>query len=212
MKSSRFFFFCLALLAAILLPVAARAANGIPAGTYVIAPDVLPFSVAGTAAIHRTAFVVTAAGQGTIRIDYVTGNTIATATYSVVRQDGPSPEPEPEPEPEPDPTPPTELWGVVIEESDTRTPEQAAIYMSTEVRKLFEKTEFRIVDPVNDAGERVPVSAFVKPYVERALAAKSLPMLFLVDAAGKVYYEGPLPATTAAMLKLVQETLKGGAR
>lgn len=214
MKPSRLFLVCLALLAAILLPVAVHAADGIPAGTYVISSDVIPFTVDGKATIHRTKFTVTSDGKGTITIDYVKANTIEQVVYLVTRQDGPSPEPSPEPEPQPDPTPPAELWGAVIEESKARTPEQGAVLASPEVRALFPAERFQVLDPVKDDGSVVTVPDDLKPYVERAMASKAKwPMLFLASPTGTIYYEGTLPVTVEAMKTLVAQykAKEGGA-
>lgn len=47
--------------------------------------------------------------------------------------------------------------------------------------------------------------AKLKPYIDRA-AGKSLPQLYLIDAAtGNVLYEGPLPTTPAAMIELLNK-------
>lgn len=199
---------CLALLAAILLPGAVHAADGIPAGTYLIPSDVLPFTIDGVEAIHRTRFVATSDG-GLITIDYVKGNTIEQVVYTVVRQDGPSPEPDPKP----DPPPPAELWGIVIEESKDRGPEHAAVLASPEIRGLFPSDRFQVFDPIGDDGTPVVPPADLKPYVDRAMVDKSKwPMLFLVSPAGDVHYEGALPGTVAAMKTLVSQCkAKGGA-
>lgn len=124
---------------------------------------------------------------------------------------GPAPEPDPDPDPDPEPLPPSELWAFVIEESANRTPEQAIVIASPEIRSMFSEGCFRVVDPLVD-GAQVPVSADVKPYAERAVLQKEKwPMLFLVDTDGKVRYEGPLPATVEEMKTLV-ETHKQGVK
>lgn len=99
---------------------------------------------------------------------------------------------------------PSELWGVVIEETTERTPQQAIVLASPEVRALFDKGEFRVID------DDTPVGADLRPYLDRA-KGKKLPQLYLVDSKGTVCYEGPLPATVAEMKSLVAKYKPGKA-
>ncbi len=187
-----------ALLALIVLPVVAWAADGIPSGTYLIPPDAIPFTVDGAVAIHRIELTASPDGTGLLTIHFVKGNTIERVTYTVTRGDGPVPPPPPPP-----PPPPTELWGVVIEETSEQTPEQGAVLAAPAVRALFPESGFQIFDPL-DAGTPVAPPDDLKPYVERAMQSRAKwPLLFLVSPAGAVYYEGALPATIDAMKTLV---------
>ena len=191
-----------------------------------IRPDVhftLPFAVDGTQAINR-ATVQIVDGKPILRVLYVKAGTIAELTYTLTRGDepepGPDPQPDPEPEPEPQPVPTDRLWGIIVEESLDRTPEQAVVYVSPKVRELFEWKRFRVIDVTG------PVGNDMEPWRQRALRAScptgtcpitakpgaALPMLFLVDSASKIYYEGPPPGTVDLMVSLVEKTLKGGAK
>jgi len=121
---------------------------------------------------------------------------------------GPNPNPDPDPPPPPPPPPPVpaELWGIVVEESAERTPQQAIVIASPVVRALFDKGEFRVVD------DDMEVESAIKPYIERA-KGKLLPQFYVVDAKGTIFYEGPLPATVADMQKLVAGLkAKGGGK
>lgn len=111
----------------------------------------------------------------------------------------PTPTPEPTPQPEPQPKPkPAELWGIVIEESSQRTPQQAAVLLSTDVRKLFGEGLFRVIDKDTNVDPRYA------PYLQKSVG-QSLPKLWLVDAAGEVYFSGTLPSSVADMANLVKE-------
>lgn len=129
--------------------------------------------------------------------------------YSIARQDGPGPDPKPDPRPDPKPDPkpdplpvPTVLWGIVVEETAKRTAEQAVVMASPKTRAVFDAGNFRPVD------KDLVVSPDLKPYVERA-GKQALPVLFVVDDKGKVYFEGPLPATVADLETLVAKLRKG---
>jgi hypothetical protein len=109
--------------------------------------------------------------------------------------------------------PPAELWGIVVEETSQRTPQQAVVLSSPVVRALFKEGAFRIVDPKRGDTE-VDVSPDMKPYVERCKDQTGqwlpLPILFLVDKPGRVYFEGALPANVPAMVALVNKHKGGG--
>lgn len=172
-----------------------------------IAPNVafkVPFKVDGSAVVNRATITQDADGA-TLTVLYVAGDDFREVAYSLVRIDGPAPTPDPKPDPKPEPKPvppPVELWGFVVEESADRTPQQAIVMGSPEVRKAFPQ-RFRIFD------KDLEVDALLKPYQERSVG-KSLPMLFLTGPDGTLFYEGPLPATVADMLKLVAEKKGGG--
>ena len=101
---------------------------------------------------------------------------------------------------------PAELWCIVIEESAERTPQQGIVLASPKVRALFPAAGgFRLVDKDSK------VDNALQPYLDRAKGQK-LPITFLVDPKGQVYYEGTLPATVDAMTALVDKIKKGGAK
>ena len=138
-------------------------------------------------------------GRATIAVDWNLDKPLL-ALHEVLVGDGP------EPVPPPPPPPPTEdLWCIIVEETAERTPEQKIVLLSLEVRKLFTDEVFRLVDKDTAPGKDEP---YLQDYIDRAIQGK-LPTLFLVGDDGKVRYEGPLPATVAAMVKLVEDTKKG---
>ena len=126
-------------------------------------------------------------------------------------KDGPIPPPPPVPPVPPiPPVPPVpvpaELWCIVIEESAERTPQQGIVLASPKVRGLFPAAGgFRLVDKDSK------VDNALQPYLDRAKGQK-LPITFLVDPKGQVYYEGTLPATVDAMTALVDKIKKGGGK
>jgi hypothetical protein len=124
--------------------------------------------------------------------------------YVVLLGEQPKPDPKPIPPPPP-PPPPAELWGIIIEESSHRTPQQAIVLSSPAIRSLFDQRRFRLVDKDSEVG------ADMKPYADRA-KGKTLPMLFLAGGDGTIYYEGGLPATVAEMTALVGQWKKGGGK
>jgi hypothetical protein len=126
---------------------------------------------------------------------------------------GPTPGPTPvpptpiPPTPIPPPTPPADLWGVVVEESSARTPAQGIVLLSPKVRALFRPQEFRLLD------KDPPATPDMQPWINLAKAkGLTLPVLFLFDSKGVVYYQGDLPATVAAMETLVGKIKTGGQR
>ena len=124
-------------------------------------------------------------------------------------QGGPNPPPPVPPVPPIPPVPPVpvaELWCIVIEESAERTPEHGIVLASPKVRGLFPAAGgFRLVDKDSK------VDNALQPYLDRAKGQK-LPITFLVDPKGQVYYEGTLPATVDAMTALVDKIKKGGGK
>lgn len=186
------------LMASLLPPAICAAADG-------IRTDVafkVPFAVDGKLTINRAELSVDDAGRTTLTVHYVKGQDIEVATYRVIRQDGPDPDPEPDPDPDPDPDPPCELWGIVVEESGRRTAQEAIVLADPGVRGLFADKRFRVID-------RDEASAALKSYADRA-KGMDLPALFLVSAAGKVHFEGPLPSTAAAAKALILKYKEGG--
>lgn len=87
--------------------------------------------------------------------------------------------------------PPTTLHAIVVEESGDRTSDLAIILSSMEVRGLFE--EFRVIDPDTPSD--------LQPYVDRAT---SLPTLFVIDPAGKLWHEGEVPMSVEDWRSLVE--------
>jgi hypothetical protein len=78
---------------------------------------------------------------------------------------GPDPEPEPDPDPEPDPQPePGKRFILVVLESGTQTPQQAAVLMGLRTYLLEKGHEFRFVDPdLKDRRGQTP--DWFRPYV-----------------------------------------------
>jgi hypothetical protein len=193
------------LILCLLLPQIAAAADGILPAT----PFKVPFAVDGKVVVNRAVIVLAADGKAVLQVHYVKADGIEEVSYLLTRQDGPGPNPgpEPKPDPKPDPVPPpvpipTEIWAVVVEESSQRTPEQAILLASPKVRDLFAKDHFRIVD------KDTAVNPDLKPYLDRS-TSKTLPLLYVVDGKGSVFYEGPLPATIQAAEELVAKIKKG---
>lgn len=198
-----------ALLACLWYP-AANAADGIKPGVHFR----VPFYVDGVAAINRATATTNADGTAMLRVLFVKGDTIVDAVYRLERIDTPDPDPDPDPDPLP---PPTNLWGIVVEESLNRTPEHAAVYASPAVRALFDNKRFRVLD------KDPPVSPDMEPYRKRAVlkvcptgvcpsTLKDFPpVLFLAGQNGTIYYEGSVPNSIAGMVELV-ERIKGGGK
>lgn len=180
--------------AAAVLPCVATAADGIASDTAFR----VPFMVNGKATANKATITVSADGKSTLRVLYASGEDICEAFYSLERKDAPKPEPKPEPLPVP-----TTLWGIVVEESSKQVPEQAIVLTSPRVRALFTNQPLRVIDKDTE------VAPALQPYADRA-KGKALPMLFLVDDKGTIYYEGPLPATVEAMIDLYNEKKGGG--
>lgn len=118
---------------------------------------------------------------------------------------GPSPVP-PVPVPPPDPLPgPVKLpyHLLVIEETNDAGAGRGAILADVALRqRLVDKGhKMRFVDKdVRDSTGQVPTD--LKPYLARA-AGKALPLLFVVDSAGKVLSEAQRPADAAGFLTLL---------
>lgn len=186
------------LLLALLLVPATCAADGIPLGK----SFPIPYTVSGMAVPAKAIVSQENAGQYRMRVFYYRAGEVVEAIYTLDRSSAPGPAPEPGPDPSPGPAPvpdpPKNLWAIVVEESSERTPDQAAVLLSKEVRASV--SNFRIVD-------RDVISDDVKPYAERAQGSR-LPVLFLVDD-GQVYYEGGLPETVADFTRLVSQIKEG---
>lgn len=123
---------------------------------------------------------------------------------------GPQPDPQPDPDPKPSPNPepgpkpdPSKLWVVVVEESAQRTPAHATVILSQEFRATVPQGQWRLVD------KDTPVAQGLQSYVDRA-KGRTLPQMFVVDTAGKILWEGPLPGTPADAVGVVEKVKKGG--
>ncbi|OWK45739.1 hypothetical protein [Fimbriiglobus ruber] len=110
----------------------------------------------------------------------------------------------------PAPTTLTSIQIVVIEDTAAAAADRAAWFTDKDLVGFIAARQFP--HPVVAASTVVDESghppADLAPYLTRA-AGKSLPYLFLVGAkgspqAGKVAFEGPLPATPADLLKLLK--------
>lgn len=130
-------------------------------------------------------------------------------TYGTAPIPPPAPPP-PKPEPPPKPKP-TTLWGIVLEESSTRTPAQASVILAPKVAELFkpDKGQLRVIDPWDGSKIKAGVEIAIKPYAERADTLKIRPALFVVDPSGVVYYEGKLPEKVAEVEALVAKIRRG---
>ncbi len=122
--------------------------------------------------------------------------------HTVVVEGEHSPDPpEPGPDPEPDPAPDklAEMWVIVIEESRDRTAEQAQILLDLSLRNWLEENghHFRLVDQDQPASD---LTAWIARTEEH-----DLPRCFLVGEDGESVFEGPLPESKAAFLKLVKK-------
>jgi hypothetical protein len=191
-------------LLSMLSPSAAFAADGIAPGQ----AFKVPFTVDGESAINR-AEVAIKGGKAVMTVYYVKGDSIECMEYAVTRRGEPAPNPSPDPSPEPSPEPVGDLWAIVIEESKDRTPEQAIVLASQEVRDLFKDGRFRVVDAVNDSGKVVLPADDMRTYVQKAIPKRAeWPVLFLVDEAGNGFYTGTLPETVDAMKALVEQNTK----
>jgi hypothetical protein len=118
------------------------------------------------------------------------------------------PDPGPIPPP-PDPVPPAPdfeepLSLILIEETEDRTPEEAATVLSTDIIKFIAEkgwTRYLIDKDIKDKDGKTPES--VKAYIERAVGA-GLPWYIVVDKNGNMVVEGPIKTE-----KVLLEVLKG---
>lgn len=175
------------------------AVDGLPSGV----PFDLPVVVNGKTLTGKALIQATEAQDKPLVVFYVgADNTLQTLSYTLRRADSPNPQPDPKPNPDPKPLPPSELLGIVVEESSQRVASQALVLSSADVRGLL-AAPLRIVD------KDQAVTSDLKPYLDRAKTEK-LPVLFLTDKTGKIYYEGPLPATAMECADLIRRKKGGG--
>lgn len=126
----------------------------------------------------------------------------------------PFPDPKPYPPvpvpPVPEPKPPApdvlkQLWILVVEETEQASADRGKFFASTTLAKYVKDKghKFRCVDQdAKDAAGKTP--ADLAPWIARA-KAKKLPVLFLVNQAGDVLFEGPVPATPGEVLAAIQK-------
>jgi hypothetical protein len=156
-------------------------------------------------------FASRTAGDYTFVLAVALGDVVDQTVYTLHNQEVPPTPTPPDPAP-PNPTPPTPtpgplLWITVVEDSNlnNRTPQQAAIYASKALRDAVAAggLRWRLINAnMRDAGGKVP--AELVPYFEH-VKGKTLPWMMFEDAAGRLLYEGPLPATADQVLALVQK-------
>lgn len=123
----------------------------------------------------------------------------STVGVSVGSGVSPTPNPQPQPQPGPQPKPSSVIWGIVIEESSTRTPKQTAVMASQEFREQF-AGKLRIVD--KDKGA-VDYAKYIQQSVGR-----ELPILWLVDDAGNVLSNDKLPESVVEAVAAVKKWRK----
>jgi hypothetical protein len=100
----------------------------------------------------------------------------------------------------PKPSPPSVLYGIVIEETNERTPEQNIVLSSPIVRGLFDKPEhFRPIDP------NTKVTPDLQKFKDKAKAREGDVTLFLIEPNGTIHYEGDLPNTVEEFQRLFRE-------
>jgi hypothetical protein len=129
---------------------------------------------------------------------HVLSNKLEERTVTVGGAPSPTPGPEPKPDPQPTPKPVADLWAIVIEESSQRTPQQAAVLASTELRALFAGKQFRVIDKDTNTDTQ-----FAR-YIQQSVGQK-LPLFWLVTPTGDVLYQGDLPSTPTAAVDLVKK-------
>lgn len=124
----------------------------------------------------------------------------------------PEPKPEPGPQPGPNPTPPTSLFGVIVEETKDRTPQQAQIVLSTQLRDALGGKLLLLDKDVKKIAGQDP--AVIATYQADA-KGKQLPVIFLTgddpEHKGIRYADAkPLPATLEETLNLIKQIKEGG--
>lgn len=159
-----------------------------------ISPDCDRITFTGPPGKYRLTIIVTTGDCKLLR---------ATATTTI------GGDPQPNPQPEPLPVPGELAAVVVVIESSTQTPQQAAVILAMPWRQYLagRKIPWRVTDPdVIDQEGNVPSD--LKPSLNAAKATAG-PDVCFVDSAGKVVCV-PLAETPAAMLELVKR--QGGER
>jgi hypothetical protein len=101
-------------------------------------------------------------------------------------------------------------WIIIVEETQDRTPQQAAVLTDSSFRQWLTTSghDYRMIDQnVQDQSGTVPTAC--APYLNLA-KGKTLPRLFIVDGSsgdskGKVLFAGDLPPTVAALKALIKQ-------
>lgn len=137
------------------------------------------------------------------------------ASYCVVVVEGVTPVPPPVPPepPGPGPVPPDPKpapvigkgWLICVEETEALAKNRGALFASKPLADYLKAKgwKFRVADrDVKDKDGATPKD--LKPYIDRA-AGKGYPQLYIVNEAGRVYHEGPLPATAAEILAIAKK-------
>jgi len=151
-------------------------------------------------------------GEHRILVDWNHGQDQLIEHRLVVGGEAPTPNPTPDPQPNPNPNPnPTpdklsEMWIIVVEESNSsekggRTNLQALVLLNPTVRGWMETNghHFRLVD--ND----LKASDLQGWIAETVKGGHDLPYLFAVGEDSTVIFEGALPQTPDALLELCQK-------
>jgi len=116
----------------------------------------------------------------------------------VVELGGPSPDPDPDPEPDPDPDPdpqptPGATWGIIVEETSERTPEQARVYSNLRQRVTLNQVLLLDQDKPGPA----------EKYVQAAREADApLPVLVAISADGEIVSVQACPMDVATILEV----------
>ena len=162
--------------------------------SWVVVPPTEDFEAIG----DRAFLSARGPGQFTIILAVATADGIEQVTHVVTVGEGPAPSPFPSPRPTPGPKT-TRLQVAIVENSDDRTPEQAAVYV----------TGLKLIAWLKDNGhprirllETPSAQTDVAPWTARA--GDRIPYVFLIDDASRVVHEGKLPQTEAEMLELVK--------
>lgn len=101
------------------------------------------------------------------------------------------------------PNPVESVSVIIITESEDRTPEQAIVLASQEIRRLFDQGEWLLID------QDTTVIGELADFVSRAKMI-GLPVIFLLDQDRKTIYEGALPETVESFVSVVNKAQKGG--
>lgn len=153
----------------------------------------------GVTCVPVIGFTPRVAGEHRLLTDWHFGQHCLAEILIVVGGDGPEPDPDPIPPP---PGPLAEMWLIVVEDRQQRTPEQAWVLLDPTVREWMEANghHFRILD-------RTKKTSDLMEWISRATAQTehALPYLFVVDDSGVVFFEGPLPIGPIQMLELVEK-------
>lgn len=114
------------------------------------------------------------------------------------------PGPNPGPGPAPVPVGPAKLWMVVIEETSQAASNRGSYFANAALANKIKASghKYRVADKdIKNADGQTPPD--LAPYISAA-SGKTLPWVFLVDQTnGKVYHQGALPATPAALVELL---------